>query len=372
MPGVTVRVELKEKSYDIAIGAGLLKAAGGILSSLLPSRKICIVTDETVARTYLVDLMRNLESAGFHACPPVILPPGEETKNFHQLQYVVDKCLSYKLDRASTLVALGGGVVGDITGFAASIILRGINFVQIPTTLLAQVDSAVGGKTGINTAQGKNLVGSFYQPKIVLIDTDTLRTLPERELKSGYAEILKYALIDSPAFFDWLEENGRALLSGDAEMRASAIRESCLAKARIVSADEREEKGLRDVLNLGHTFGHALEAIGGYDGRLLHGEAVSIGMKMAFDFSVASSLCAAPEAARLAGHLKTLGLVTSVPFAVDPEDILDKMRGDKKNRDGKLTLVLARGIGQSFVAKDTPENDVINYLRKISCAAPQG
>jgi 3-dehydroquinate synthase len=360
MSAVTVKVDLKENSYDIVIGEKL--DAGARLSAALPSKKICVVTDERVAKIYLVPLMKSLEAAGFTACPPVILPPGEETKSFHQLQYLTDKVLSYRLDRNAALVALGGGVVGDITGFAASVILRGINFVQVPTTLLAQVDSSVGGKTGINTSHGKNLVGSFHQPRAVLIDTDTLKTLPARELKAGYAEILKYALIDRPQFFGWLEENGESLLAGDAPALAYAIKESCAAKAAIVSADEKEEKGLRDLLNLGHTFGHALEALGGYDGRLLHGEAVSIGMRMAFDFSVVRGLCPLADAQKLSAHLAKTRLMTVPPFRVKAKDMLEKMRGDKKHRDGKMTFILARGIGRAFVARDVDENELTAYL----------
>jgi 3-dehydroquinate synthase len=364
MSDARVRVDLGEKSYDIRIGGGVIARAGELLAPVLASKKICVVTDEAVAKLYLLPLMHALEEAGFTACPPVILPAGEGTKSFEKLQFVIDKALSYKLDRSSALVALGGGVVGDITGFAASILLRGIPCVQVPTTLLAQVDSSVGGKTGINTAQGKNLVGSFHQPRAVLIDTDTLKTLPARELKAGYAEILKYALIDDPAFFTWLDENAPALLKGDSSALARAIRVSCEAKARIVAADEKETKGLRDLLNLGHTFGHALEALGGYDGRLLHGEAVGIGMKMAFDFSAALGLCPPGDAEKVSAHLKKTGLMTAPPFAASGAAILEKMRGDKKNRDGRIALILARGIGKAFVSRDTAEKDLAAYLEK--------
>jgi 3-dehydroquinate synthase len=365
VPQTALKVDLEGNAYDILIGPGLLAEGGARLAPVLPSKKICVVTDETVAKTYLLPFMKSLEASGFSACPPVILPPGEGTKSFEKLQYITDKLLSYRLDRKSALVALGGGVVGDITGFAASIVLRGMNFVQVPTTLLAQVDSSVGGKTGINTAQGKNLVGSFHQPKIVLIDTGTLKTLPPREMKAGYAEILKYALIDRPDFFGWLDASAAALLAGDAAALSHAIRESCAAKAAIVAADEREEKDLRALLNLGHTFGHALEGIGGYDGRLLHGEAVGIGMKMAFDFSALLGLCPPADAARISAHLEKIGLMAKPPFPVAAKDMLDRMRGDKKNANGKLTLILAKGIGKSFIAKDVDENRLMDYLKGV-------
>ncbi len=359
-----VRVNLDAKPYDIMIGQGLLTEAGSLLSSALASKKICVVTDETISKLYLMKLMKSLEMGGLTACPPIILPPGESTKNFQQLQFIVEKCLSYKLDRKSTLIALGGGVVGDITGFAASMLMRGINFVQIPTTLLAQVDSSVGGKTAINTTAGKNLVGSFYHPKLVLIDTDALKTLPPRELKAGYAEVLKYALINDPAFFNWLEENGAGLLAGDAEKQKYAIDVSCSAKARIVEEDETEQKDIRALLNFGHTFGHALEALGGYDGRLLHGEAVGIGMLLGFEFSCQAGHCAAADVERVRKHLIKAGLMTTPPFAVTAQELLQNMQGDKKNQDGKVTLILAREIGQAFVAHRVSEFDLAAFLKK--------
>lgn len=359
----TVKVEAGSASYNIAIGSGLLAKAGTLLKDVLPSKKICVVTDESVGKLYLVNFMKALESAGFTPSPPVILKPGEETKNFTQLQHIIDKCLGYRLDRKSALVALGGGVVGDITGFAASILLRGVNFVQVPTTLLAQVDSSVGGKTAINTPHGKNLVGAFYQPKMVIIDTDTLKTLPARELKAGYAEILKYGLINDPDFFDWLEDNGQKLLSGDAAALQYAIEVSCKAKAAIVKADEKEQKDIRALLNLGHTFGHALEAIGGFDGRLLHGEAVGIGLKLAAGFSRDLGLCSAGDAEQVEEHLEQAGLMTKPPFKVAPGEMLDKMRGDKKTKDGRMTFILMRGIGKSFVANDIGEKDVMAFLK---------
>jgi 3-dehydroquinate synthase len=364
MPKSVTHIDLGAHAYDIIIGQGLLSQAGAYLSPILNSKKICVVTDETVAKLYLVKLMKTLEESGLNACPPVILPPGESTKNFHQLQYIAEKCLSYKLDRKSTLVILGGGVIGDIAGFAASMIMRGIGFVQIPTTLLSQVDSSVGGKTGINTALGKNLVGAFYHPKIVLIDTDVLKTLPLRELKAGYAEIVKYALLNNPAFFDWLELNGKALLEGNAELQKYAIDVSCRTKAAIVEEDEDEQKDIRALLNLGHSFGHALEALGGYDGRLLHGEAVGIGLLLAYEFSRQLGLCPPADIERVRAHLLKTGLMTEPPFKVTASQILDRMRGDKKNRDGQITLILAKGIGQAFVAHHVNETDLMAFLQQ--------
>lgn len=357
-----VKVDTGGSAYDIVIGRGLLAEAGKRFAGLLPGAKLCVVTDDKVAKLYLVNLMKALESAGILCTPPIIIPSGEETKNFTQLQYIIDKALGFKLDRKSALVALGGGVVGDITGFAASIIMRGIPYIQVPTTLLAQVDSSVGGKTAINTTHGKNLVGAFYQPRLVLIDTDSLKTLPAREVKAGYAEILKYALIDDAAFFTWLEQNGNKVLAGDEAALAHAIWTSCASKARIVAADEREQKDIRALLNLGHTFGHALESIYNYDGRLLHGEAVGIGVKMAFGFSEALGLCPPAETGRVVKHLADKGLMTAPPAKVTAQDMLEKMRGDKKASGRKMTFVLLRGIGQAFVARDVEEGKLKGFL----------
>ncbi|MBI1216029.1 MAG: 3-dehydroquinate synthase [Alphaproteobacteria bacterium] len=358
-----VNVAAASASYDIIIGAGVLAQAGEKLAAVLPGRRAIVVTDENVAGLYLQVFSQSLRAAGFSLADPVILPPGEETKNFSQLQHIIESCLAQKLDRKSAVIALGGGVVGDIAGFAASMLMRGVNFVQVPTTLLAQVDSSVGGKTAVNTKQGKNLAGAFYQPKIVLIDTEVLKTLPAREMKAGYAEVLKYALINDPAFFEWLDGNHAAVLSGDAAALSHAIAVSCRAKAEVVAADEREEKDIRALLNLGHTFGHALEALGGYDGRLLHGEAVGIGLGLAYGFSAAQGICPPEDAARVERHLSDAGLMTSPPFAVTAAQVLEKMRGDKKASEGKMTLVLAKGIGQAFVAKDADEGAVLAFLQ---------
>lgn len=351
------------RPYDIHIGSGLLAQAGEILSSALPGRNVCIVADENVAKLHLPVLTRSMEVAGFR-CHTALLPPGEGTKSFSRLESLVETVLAAKPDRQFALIALGGGVVGDIVGFAASIILRGIPFVQVPTTLLAQVDSSVGGKTGINTPAGKNLIGAFHQPAVVLADLDVLRTLPPREVKAGYAEIVKYGLINDVAFFDWLEKNGAGVLAGDAALQAHAIEISCAAKAAIVAEDEKEQKDVRALLNLGHTFGHALEALGGYDGRLLHGEAVGIGLALAAEFSREEGLCPAEDVERLSRHLSAAGMMAEPPFAVSAAAMLDRMRGDKKARDGKITLVLLRGIGQAFVARDVDEKRLSAFLRK--------
>jgi len=356
-----------DRAYDILIEGGLLAAAGAVLPRALKAKRFCIVTDEHVAALpHMLTLIKSMETAGLSVTAPIVLPPGEGTKDFHHLQYIIDGALERGLDRHAALIALGGGVVGDITGFAAAVLMRGIPFVQIPTTLLAQVDSAVGGKTAINTPRGKNLVGAFYQPRAVLIDTDVLQTLPEREMKAGYAEVLKYALINKPAFFDWLEENARALLSGDAAAQAEAIAVSCAAKAAIVAEDEREEKDIRALLNLGHTFAHALEKLGGFDGRLLHGEAVGIGLYWAAAFSARQGLCDAAAAGRIEAHLDAAGMMTRPPFAVTAADVLEAMRGDKKSRDGNMTLILMKGIGHAFVARDADEAAVLSFLKTMT------
>src|SRR6266702_6524265 len=287
-----LRVELGERGYDILVGPGLIGRAGAEILPLLRRRQAVIVTDETVARHHLAPLRASLAKHGI-AERTVVLPPGEGTKDLAHFGRLVDDILAGGVERRTMLVALGGGVVGDIAGFAAATLLRGIDFVQVPTTLLAQVDSSVGGKTGINTRHGKNLVGAFYQPRLVLADTDVLDTLPKREMLAGYAEVAKYGLIDAPEFFAWCEKNGAAVLSGDAAKRTYAIEQSCLAKACIVAADERETTDLRALLNLGHTFGHALEAETGFGPDLLHGEAVGAGMAMAFDLSARIGLCPA-------------------------------------------------------------------------------
>jgi 3-dehydroquinate synthase len=345
-----VRVELGSRSYDILIGRNLISTAAQHLSPLLGRRHVVIVTDANVAKLHLEALEQALKRSDI-GVDSIILPAGEGTKSFQELERLCSLLLDMKVERSSTLVALGGGVIGDLTGFAASIILRGINFIQVPTTLLAQVDSSVGGKTGINTPHGKNLVGAFYQPRLVLADTGTLDTLSRRELLAGYAEVAKYGLIDEPDFFSWLETNGIDVVEGDESARRYAIGVSCRAKARIVGADERES-GARALLNLGHTFGHALEAECGFSDEMLHGEGVAIGMVMAFDLSATLGLCPPEDAARVQRHLASVGLPTS-PLSVQgriwtAERLIEHMGRDKKVKDGRIGFVLARGIGQTF------------------------
>jgi 3-dehydroquinate synthase len=347
-----LRVELGARSYDILVGAGLLGEAGALMAPLLPSPRVAIVTDETVARLHLATLEASLTRARI-GHESIAFAPGEATKEFGALAALLDALLEAKVERSTTILALGGGVVGDLAGFAASIALRGLPFIQLPTTLLAQVDSAVGGKTGINTRQGKNLVGSFYQPRLVLADIATLATLPRRELLAGYAEVVKYGLIRDADFFAWLEANGERLIAGDESLRRQAVLKSCAIKAAIVAADERES-GERALLNLGHTFGHALEAETGFGPELLHGEAVALGMIMAFDLSVLLGLCPPEDAARARRHLAAMGLPTDLAHLpgrrFDPAALLDHMSRDKKVRDGKMIFVLARGIGRGIVA----------------------
>lgn len=351
----TVRVELGARAYDIHVGPGLIDRAGELMLPVMSQKRAFIVTDDNVAPLYLARLEAALDSAGI-ARGHAVLPAGEHTKSFPELEALTGAMLDARCERHTMIVALGGGVIGDLAGFAASILLRGLDFVQVPTTLLSQVDSSVGGKTGINTRHGKNLVGSFHQPRLVLADIAALRSLPRRELAAGYAEILKYGLIDDPDFFAWLEENGPNVLGGNEAAVRHAVVTSCRAKARVVGADEREA-GIRALLNLGHTFGHALEAETGYGDALLHGEAVAIGMVMAVDLSVRLGLCPMQHLERLRRHLAALGLPTS-PCAIrpdfDPARLIRHMGGDKKVRDGRITFVLARGIGGAFLSSDVP------------------
>lgn len=360
----TVRVDLGARSYDIRVGPGLLADAGHHLKPLLRRPRVVIVTDENVAAHHLEKLRSGLERAGITE-NSIILPPGEQTKDFANLAALLDRLLELEVERGDLVIAFGGGVIGDLTGFAASILRRGVDFVQIPTTLLAQVDSSVGGKTGINTRHGKNLVGSFHQPRLVLADTESLNSLPPREWRAGYAEVVKYGLIDDPEFFAWLEENGTNVLAGDPAALAHAVVTSCRAKARIVRADERES-GQRALLNLGHTFGHALEAELGYSDRLLHGEAVAIGMQIAFDLSVSLGLCPAEDAERLRRHLAATGLAAhagELGVALTPERLIDHMAQDKKARAGRITFVLTKGIGRAFLTRDVPPEALTAALK---------
>lgn len=364
----TVRVELGPRSYDIQIGNGLLDEAGPLLLPILQQKRVFIVSDHTVAGLHLDRLVASLDRAGITS-ERFILPPGEETKCFAELERLLDAMLEKRIERRTAILALGGGVIGDLAGFAASIVLRGVDFIQVPTTLLAQIDSAVGGKTAIDTRYGKNLVGAFHQPRLVLTDTDTLDTLPPRERRAGYAEMVKYALINDAPFLDWLEMNGGGLLDGDAERRRSAIARCCRAKAAIVGADERES-GDRALLNLGHTFAHALEAEAGFGASLLHGEAVGVGLVLAFELSAALGLAPSDDARRIETHLAACGLITRPAAAlgrpVNADALIRHMAGDKKVRDGRVTFVLARGIGQAFVADDVP----IERVRAVLEASP--
>ena len=363
---ITVRVGLGERSYDILIGAGLIERAGAEIAVRLPGIRAAIVTDENVAGSWLDALAASLGRAGI-ASVAITLPPGEKTKSFDHLQTVVGGVLGARLERGDAVIALGGGVIGDLAGFAAGIVRRGMNFIQIPTSLLAQVDSSVGGKTGINTVQGKNLVGVFQQPRLVLADAGVLDTLPVREFRAGYAEVAKYGLIDRPDFFAWLEANWQDVFAGG-PARAQAIAQSCQAKADVVARDEFET-GDRALLNLGHTFGHALEAATGYDSaRLVHGEGVAIGMALAYRFSSRMNLCSPDDANRVQRHLRDVGLpwrMADIPGGLpDAETLLGYIGQDKKVSRGALTFILTRGIGQSFIARDVPASEVLSFLKE--------
>ncbi|MCR4266828.1 3-dehydroquinate synthase [Nitratireductor sp. ZSWI3] len=361
---VCVGVSLGERSYDILIGGGLIGRAGAEIARRLPGIRAAIVTDANVAERHLAALRESLSAAGIET-QAITVAPGEKSKSFDTLQQVVSGILEARLERGDAVIALGGGVVGDLAGFAAGIVRRGMLFVQAPTSLLAQVDSSVGGKTGINTAHGKNLVGVFHQPRLVLADTDVLDTLPAREFRAGYAEVAKYGLIDRPEFFAWLEKNWQAVFAGGPE-RVEAIAQSCRAKADVVARDEHEA-GDRALLNLGHTFGHALEAATGYDSaRLVHGEGVAIGMALAHRFSARLNLASPDDAARVEAHLSAVGLpvkLSDVPGGLPgAERLLTYIAQDKKVSRGALTFVLTHGIGQSFVAKDVPASQVLSFL----------
>ena len=347
-----IPVALGDRSYPVLIKAGLLTRAADHLAPLANGRPLAIVADENVA-PHLVTLTAALEAAGI-PWRATTVPAGEASKSWATLQRVTDQLLAWGVERRDHVVALGGGVIGDLVGFASAILKRGTRFVQIPTTLLAQVDSSVGGKTGINTAAGKNLIGAFHQAALVLIDPLVLATLPPRELRAGYAEVVKYGLIDDFAFYEWCEANGPALLAGDTALRQQAIAHAVLSKARIVAADEFETKGVRALLNLGHTFGHALEAQAGFDGSLLHGEAVAAGCALAFDFSAAQGLCPGQDAERLKAHWRAVGLPDGLAAAgirASGATLVAHMRHDKKASGGVLPFLLAHGIGRTYLDK---------------------
>ncbi len=358
-----VAVALGARSYQVRIGDGLIDRAGAEVAPLLRRPRVAVVTDETVAALHLERLVAGFAASGI-AVSSLALPPGEGTKCWAELARTTEWLLEQKVERGDVVVAFGGGVIGDLVGFAAAILRRGVRFVQIPTSLLAQVDSSVGGKTGINTAQGKNLVGAFHQPSLVLADIDVLGTLTPRDFLAGYGEVVKYGLLGDAAFFDWLEVNAAAM-PHDVAKRQFAVRRSVEMKAGIVSCDETEE-GERALLNLGHTFCHALEKATGYGDRLLHGEGVAIGCALAFALSQRLGLCAQEAPSRVRAHLKALGMKTDlsdIPGDLpDAEGLLALMGQDKKVVDGQLRFILARGIGDAFVASDVPPADVLAVL----------
>ncbi|HEY6257904.1 MAG TPA: 3-dehydroquinate synthase [Xanthobacteraceae bacterium] len=360
---IMVEVALGARSYDIVIGRATLPSLGQRIAALRPAAKIAIVTDATVAGHHLAATEAALARGGL-AATVVTVAPGEASKSFAVFEQVCEALIAARIERRDLVVALGGGVVGDLAGFAAAAVRRGLDYVQVPTTLLAQVDSSVGGKTAIDSKHGKNLVGAFHQPILVVADTALLDTLPPREFAAGYAEVAKYGLLGDAAFFARLETDWREVFAGGAA-REQAIAVSCRAKAAIVARDERET-GDRALLNLGHTFGHAFEAAAGFSGRLLHGEAISLGMVLAFEFSAARGLLAASEAARVAGHLAAVGLPTHVSAVAgllpDADHLMDLIAQDKKVQRGRLTFILARGIGQAFVAPDVDAAQVRAFL----------
>ena len=359
----TVRVDLGQRSYDVRIGAGLLARAGEEIGPLLRRRRVAVLTDTTVAGLHLEALRAGL---GGIETVALALPPGEATKAWAEFSHAVDWLLEQKVERRDVVVALGGGVIGDLAGFAAAVLRRGVRFVQIPTTLLAQVDSSVGGKTGINSVHGKNLIGAFHQPSLVLADTSVLETLPARDFLSGYGEVVKYGLLGDARFFDWLEATGPSLAAGDRTARQHAVRRSVEMKARIVERDETEE-GDRALLNLGHTFCHALETATGYSGRLLHGEGVAVGCALAFELSQRLGLCSQEAPSRVRAHLRAMGMkvdLADIPGELPgAEALMALMAQDKKVVDGRLRFILARAIGEAFVATDVPGEVVLGLLR---------
>ncbi len=359
-----LRVDLGSRAYDILVGTGLLDRMAEEVGGLARRRKVFLVSEARVADHHLAPVTAALEARGL-AVESLVLPPGESSKSFSQLERICRDLIGLGLERSDLLLALGGGVVGDLVGFAAAILLRGVGFVQLPTTLLAQVDSSVGGKTAIDIPEGKNLVGAFHQPRLVVADTDFLQTLPEREMRAGYAEVVKYGFLGDRAFFDWLQTAGAAVLRREEWALQEAVLRSCEAKAAIVVRDE-QEAGERALLNLGHTFAHALEAAVGFDERLLHGEAVSLGMRLAFDLSVRLGHCDAEEARLATAHLRGLGLPTEARFlegvALDAGQLVALMQRDKKVAAGRITFILVRSIGEAFVARDVDLVEVKSVL----------
>lgn len=359
-----IPVAIAGAPYEVRIEAGLLARAGEHCRPFLRKNRVAVITDEHVATKWRETVAASFDAVGIHS-EWLVLPAGEATKSWANLATVVDWLLEREVERKDRIIALGGGVIGDLTGFAASIVKRGSGFIQIPTTLLAQVDSSVGGKTAINTAAGKNLVGAFHQPALVLADPLALDTLPLRDVRAGYAEVVKYGLIDDAAFFEWCEANGAKLLAGDHAAREYAIAHSVASKARIVAADEKETAGVRALLNLGHTFGHALEAETGFSDRLLHGEGVALGMILAARFSARQGLMSGQDAERIAAHVGASGLpatMGALALGCDGRRLADHMLHDKKMDAGTLPFLLMRGIGQTFLAKDVDLDDVTEFL----------
>jgi 3-dehydroquinate synthase len=366
----SIDLRLAERGYAIVIGEDLIGAAGARLKALLPGARFAVVSDANVADLHLAPLKTSLEKEGVFLGSATVAP-GEASKSFPVLAKLCETLLDLGVERGDCVIAFGGGVVGDLAGFAASILRRGVRLVQMPTSLLAQVDSAIGGKTGIDTKQGKNLIGTFHQPSLVLADVSLLSTLSDREFRAGYAEVAKYGLLGDARFFVWLEANWGDVFAGQDGKRRHAVETSARAKAEIVAADERELSGQRALLNLGHTFGHALEAFAGYSDRLLHGEAIAIGMRLAFTYSAQHGLCAEDDAARVAQHFRAVGLPTeiaAIPSGTPtPGELLRLMAQDKKVTGGKLVLVLVRGIGQAFVENDLSMEQVTDFLKR-ECA----
>jgi 3-dehydroquinate synthase len=361
-----VRLGLAERPYDILVGEGLLHDAGAAVAERLGLRRIVVVTDENVAQTRHPEVVRASLRASGHIVDTIVVPAGEASKAWPELTRVVERLLDLRVDRRTVVLALGGGVIGDLAGFAAAITLRGLDLVQAPTTLLAQVDSSVGGKTGINTAHGKNLVGAFHQPRLVLADTAALDALPSRELRAGYAELVKHAFIRDADLLDWLERCGPAVVASDPQLRVEAVARSVAIKAAIVRDDERERSGLRALLNFGHTFAHAMEALAGYRGSLAHGEAVALGMVMAFRLSHRLGYCPAQDVERAIQHLERAGLPVDprdrIPGGFAPQRVLAAMRADKKAEAAQLHFVLVRRIGEAFVSADVPDDAVLEVI----------
>ncbi len=367
----TVPVALSDRSYSILIGSGLLGRPELWLPEDVQKRKVFIITDENVA-PYAGRLSEQI-SASVQILT-FALPPGEQTKSFEFFQQTIDWLLENGVNRSSLIIAMGGGVIGDLAGYVASSVLRGIDFIQIPTTLLAQVDSSVGGKTGINSVHGKNLIGAFYQPKIVVIDLDTLQTLPDREMKAGYAEIAKYGLLGNIRFFEWLEENGRKVLERDNDALTYAIETSCKMKAEIVRQDEREENGMRALLNLGHTFAHALETACAYDGRLLPGEAVGIGLVQAARLSQAQGQISEQDVGRIKTHLQSLGLMTEIAeispaVGTGADELLKLMQKDKKATADGIAFIVLQTPGRARIDKTVTSDKVLSVLQDSLNAA---